>query len=172
MNGPLPLDRTHDIKLYGTYAFDMGLNVSLGLELESGAPLTALAAHPVYDSGGEIPLTPRGDGFQTSDGFQTRTPWTRPVNAGVSYNLKVGSRSLLLIADAFNVFNYADDPRLQHLLRDPVRRSEPGLRRGRRVWRRPGQQLVHAAADPGRRALRVLSTLQNYDDQRRNRRAR
>jgi hypothetical protein len=104
-NGPLPLDRTHDLKLYGTYAFDMGLNLSLGFELESGAPLTALAAHPVYDSGGEIPLTPRGEGFQTTDGFQTRTPWTRPVNAGASYNVKVGGRSLLLIADAFNVFN-------------------------------------------------------------------
>ncbi len=104
-NGPLPLDRTHDVKLYGTYVFGMGLNLSLGLELESGAPLTALAAHPVYDSGGEIPLTVRGAGFQTSDGFQTRTPWTKPVNAGVSYNVKLGSRNLLLIADAFNIFN-------------------------------------------------------------------
>ena len=104
-NGPLPLDRTHDVKVYGTYAFDMGLNLSLGLELESGAPLTAFAAHPIYDTGGEIPLTARGAGFQTSNGFQTRTPWTKPVNAGASYNLKVGGRSLMLIADVFNVFN-------------------------------------------------------------------
>ena len=103
--GPLPLDRTHDIKLYGTYAFPFGLNVSLGLEVESGAPLTGFAAHPVYDSGGEIPLTPRGAGFETSNGFQTRTPWTKPVNAGASYNVKFGGRTLLLIADVFNVFN-------------------------------------------------------------------
>ena len=59
----------------------MGLSSRSGLELESGAPLTALAAHPVYDDGGEIPLTVRGAGFQTSDGFRTRTPWTKPVNA-------------------------------------------------------------------------------------------
>lgn len=104
-NGPLPLDRTHDVKAYGSYAFDMGLNLSLGLELESGAPLTALAAHPVYDAGGEIPLTPRGTGFQTSNGFQTRTPWTKPVSAGASYNVKAGGRNLVLIADAFNIFN-------------------------------------------------------------------
>jgi hypothetical protein len=103
--GPLPLDRTHDVKVYGTYAFDMGLNLSLGLELESGAPLTAFAAHPVYDTGGEIPLTPRGAGLQTSNGFQRRTPWTKPVNAGVSYNVKVGGRNLALIADVFNIFN-------------------------------------------------------------------
>ena len=104
-NGPLPLDRAHDIKLYGTYALDMGLSFSLGLELGSGAPLTALAAHPVYTGGGEIPLTVRGAGFQTSSGFQTRTPWTKPVNAEASYRLKIGGRNLYLIADAFNIFN-------------------------------------------------------------------
>jgi len=103
--GPLPLDRTHSVKLYGTYALNMGLNLSVGLDVQSGAPLTALAAHPVYDDGGEIPLTIRGAGFQTSNGFQTRTPWTKPVSAGVSYNLKAGGRNLLLVADVFNVFN-------------------------------------------------------------------
>jgi hypothetical protein len=104
-NGPLPLDRTHDVKAYATYSFDMGLNLSAGLEVVSGAPLTAFASHPIYGGGGEIPLTVRGDGFQTSDGFQTRTPWTKPINAGASYNVKVAGRSLLLIADVFNVFN-------------------------------------------------------------------
>lgn len=104
-NGPLPLDRTHDIKLYGSYAFENRLNVALGLELESGAPLTAFAAHPVYGGGGEIPLTPRGAGFQTSDGFRTRTPWTRPVNAQVSYRLPLGARALVVSADVFNLFN-------------------------------------------------------------------
>jgi hypothetical protein len=104
-NGPLPLDRPHDIKIYGNYDFGNRLNVSLNVELESGAPLTALAAHPVYTAGGEIPLTARGAGFQTSDGFRTRTPWTKPVNAEASYTLKVGGRDLRLIADVFNVFN-------------------------------------------------------------------
>jgi hypothetical protein len=104
-NGPLPLDRTHDIKVYGAYAFPFGLTLSAGMELESGAPLTAFAAHPIYDAGGEIPLTVRGAGFQTSDGFQTRTPWTKPVHAGASYAVKMRGQSLRLIADVFNVFN-------------------------------------------------------------------
>jgi len=104
-NGPLPLDRTHDVKVYGTYSFGIGVNVAAGLDLQSGAPLTALAAHPIYDGGGEIPLTPRGAGLQTSNGFQTRTPWTRTVNAEASYTLKVGGQSLLFVADAFNIFN-------------------------------------------------------------------
>ena len=80
-DGALPLDRTHDVKLYGTFATPIGIDVSAGVELESGAPLTALAAHPVYDGPGEIPLTPRGAGFTTSNGFLTRTPWTKAVNA-------------------------------------------------------------------------------------------
>jgi Carboxypeptidase regulatory-like domain len=104
-NGPLPLDRAHDVKLYGTYGLDMGLSVAVGLELESGAPLTAFAAHPVYDDGGEIPLTRRGAGFQTSDGFRTRTPWTKPVNAEVAYRVGLGRSNLLLVADAFNLFD-------------------------------------------------------------------
>ena len=102
--GPLPLDRTHDIKVFGTYAIDH-LNLSIGTEVESGAPLTALAAHPAYNAAGEIPLTPRGAGLQTSEGFRTRTPWTSPVNAGASYDLRMSGRSLKLIADVFNLFN-------------------------------------------------------------------
>jgi hypothetical protein len=75
------------------------------LELVSGAPLTALAAHPIYDGGGEIPLTVRGAGFQTSEGFRKRTPWTKTVNAEASYGVKVGGRELQLIGDVFNLFN-------------------------------------------------------------------
>jgi len=36
--------------------------------------------HPNDQNGGEIPLTPRGAGTQTSDGFMTRTPFTKTVN--------------------------------------------------------------------------------------------
>jgi hypothetical protein len=81
----------------GSSGLDIGLNLSVSVDVQSGAPLTALAAHPVYDDGGEIPLTVRGAGFQTSNGFQTRTPCTKPVNAGASYNLKVAGRNLLLV---------------------------------------------------------------------------
>ena len=121
--------------------FLMGLNLSLGLELESGAPLTAFAAHPVYDSGGEIPLTMRGAGFQTSNGFRTRTPWTKPVNAGASYNVKIGSSNLRsspmrsMSSTRRRTSNTTASP-------SSIRRAEPGLRRGRRVGVVSGQQLA------------------------------
>jgi hypothetical protein len=105
-SGPLPLDRPHQAKLYGSYQLHMGLNLAAGLNMSSGKPLTALAANPVYQNGGEIPLTARGGGFQTSDGFLTRTPFTTIVDGQASYTLKLhGRRDILFVADAFNLFN-------------------------------------------------------------------
>lgn len=104
--GPLPLDRPHQLKIFGNYAWDWGLSLGLGLNGSSGKPLTALAAHPVYGNDSEIPVTARGEGFETVDGFKTRTPaeWTMDVQA--SYALNVGgARRVTLLADAFNLFN-------------------------------------------------------------------
>ncbi len=104
--GPLPLDRPHQLKVFGNYAFDMGVSVGVGFTGTSGKPLTAFAANPMYQNGGEIPLTPRGAGFETVDGFRTRTPaeWTVDVQASYVVNL-AGTRRVTLIADAFNLFD-------------------------------------------------------------------
>jgi hypothetical protein len=105
-SGPLPLDRPHQVKLYGSYELPMGLDFAAGLNMNSGKPLTAFAASPVYQNGGEIPLTARGGGFQTSDGFLTRTPFTTTLDAHASYALKIrSSRDVLFVADVFNLFN-------------------------------------------------------------------
>ena len=104
--GPLPLDRPHQFKLYGTYLFPAGFTVGLGFSAQSGTPLTALAANPVYDSDGEIPETPRGAGFETVDGFDDRTPWTQSFDLHFDYRLQLfGNRHVLLLADVFNLFD-------------------------------------------------------------------
>ena len=42
----------------------------------------------------------------TTDGFQTRTPFTTTLDGHASYSLKLGrQRSLVLVADVFNIFN-------------------------------------------------------------------
>jgi outer membrane receptor protein involved in Fe transport len=104
--GPLPLDRPHQLKIYGNYLWNNGLAVGIGLNGVSGKPLTALAAHPTYGNDSEIPLTPRGEGFETVDGFRTRTPaeWQMDVQASYSLNLG-GVRRVTFLADAFNLFN-------------------------------------------------------------------
>jgi len=105
-NGILPLDRPHQVKLFANYAFPMGLGFGAGINMQSGSPLTPLAANPNYSNGGEIPEAPRGSGIQTIDGFKTRTPFVRQVDAQASYAVPMGGRRhLTLIADVFNLFN-------------------------------------------------------------------
>ena len=107
--GLLPNDRTHQVKAYGNYAFDMGLNLGGGVTVGSGRPLTAFAANPVYETEGEIPLTPRGDGFQTVDGFRKRAPIESEVNVHADYGVRLGGQRLVLLADVFNLFDRQSD---------------------------------------------------------------
>jgi hypothetical protein len=102
--GPLPNDRPHQVKVYGNYAFDMGLNLGLGLFVSSGQPLTALASNPDYQSAGEIPEGPRGSGIQTTDGFRERTPMESSVDFHADYAIRFGGQRVQLIADVFNLF--------------------------------------------------------------------
>jgi outer membrane receptor protein involved in Fe transport/uncharacterized membrane protein YbhN (UPF0104 family) len=104
--GPLPLDRPHQVKVFSAYNFPMGLNVGVGVQLGSGKPLTALAANPVYGSAGEIPEGPRGSGFDTVDGFKTRTPFEYDASLHADYGLRLhGTQKVVLVADVFNLFN-------------------------------------------------------------------
>jgi outer membrane receptor protein involved in Fe transport len=104
--GPLPLDRPHQAKVFGNYAFDMGLSLGLGLTLGSGKPLTPLASNPYYTNAGEIPEGPRGSGIQTVDGFRRRTPFESQVNVQAAYGFTfAGTRRITVMADAFNLFN-------------------------------------------------------------------
>jgi hypothetical protein len=105
-DGVLPLDRPHQVKIFGNYAFPMGLSLGVGYTITSGKPLTALAALAPYDNGGEIPMTARGAGFQTVDGFRTRTPFLNEFNGQAAYVIKLaGQNQLTVLADVFNVFN-------------------------------------------------------------------
>ena len=65
-----------------------------------------MAANPVYDSPGEIPETPRGQGFNTEQGFKKRTPVQSSFDVHSDYGFKFGgARRLVVLADVFNLFN-------------------------------------------------------------------
>jgi hypothetical protein len=102
--GTLPNDRPHQLKLYGNYVWN-AVNFGAGINAGSGRSLTAMASNPVYANAGEIPLTIRGEGMQTVDGFRERTPAEITVDLHVDYGFQFGGRRLLLLADAFNLFN-------------------------------------------------------------------
>jgi hypothetical protein len=102
--GPLPNDRRHQGKIFGNYIVQ-GVNLGLGLNLSSGRPLTPLAVNPVYESEGEIPETPRGEGFETEEGFRERTPFESTIDVHADYAFRLPHGRLVLLADAFNLFN-------------------------------------------------------------------
>jgi hypothetical protein len=103
--GPLPLDRPHQFKVSGNRAFNSGLALGAVLQMGSGKPLTSLEGLSAYGNTGEVPLTPRGEGFDTIDGFAERTPFEFQLDMQASYALNVGGDRLTLLADVFNLFN-------------------------------------------------------------------
>jgi hypothetical protein len=104
--GPLPNDRTHQLKVYGSYVFDFDLNLGIGLRAGSGRPFTPMAANPVYTGIAGIPEEPRGSGIQTVDGFMKRSPAEIGVDLSASYWVDLGAeRRLGILVDAFNVLN-------------------------------------------------------------------
>ena len=124
--GPLPNDRPHQVKVYGTYAMDNGLSLGAGFNIGSGQPLTAFAANPLYDSSGEIPEAPRGSGIETTDnGFRERTDAEVDLNFNASYSIYFGEQRLVLIADFFNLFNnqyvsqYTQNTQIGYLVPEP-----------------------------------------------------
>jgi hypothetical protein len=106
--GKLPNDRPHQLKLYGNYSWS-NLNVGLGFNAGSGRRLTGLAANPIYNNSGEIPLTLRGGGVRTVDGQLKNTKAEVLFDLHLDYSVKLGSRQrVILLGDVFNLFNNQD----------------------------------------------------------------
>ncbi len=97
--GPLPNDRTHQVKAFGSYGPIGGLNLGGGLQIGSGVPLTTFALST-------IPMGPRGSGVQTVDGMKDRTPVQFTLDFHADYAFALGGpRRLTLLLDAFNLFD-------------------------------------------------------------------
>ena len=100
--GPLPNDRTHQIKLFGAKDFTLPDNqhVTVGgtFRGRSGEPTSYLGSHPLY-GGDEVYILPRGTG--------ERMPWVFGVDTHIGYGLKVAKdRDLTVSLDIFNLFNF------------------------------------------------------------------
>ncbi len=107
--GPLNTDRRHIVNIYTNYLvtssvlpdrwrFFNGLNLGTGFHLESGLPMSNLAAHPVYLNSGEVPLGGRG--------VLGRTPTDLRIDLHADYPMKISERVKLgFVADVFNITN-------------------------------------------------------------------
>ena len=94
IDGPLPTDRPHSLKAYGSYALPFGLTVGLVANAFSGTPVTE---EWVVDSDGYFPF---------NRGNLGRTPFIFFANAYLEYGLKLGQRTGLRFSlNIDNVFN-------------------------------------------------------------------
>jgi len=91
--GPLPGDRPHQFKIYGSYSFPFGLTAGLVANAMSGTPTSTEFAmeYPGYMPYG------RAD--------QARSPFLWFANFYVEYNLKLGKNSLNINLNVDNVFD-------------------------------------------------------------------
>jgi hypothetical protein len=95
-DGPLTLDRTHQVKVQGAYVFPFGLTASLSGYYESGTPLSKIGWWDGY-GGPELFLAPRG-----SEG---RSPSLYEIDAHLDYALKIQPVTIHILFDAFNLLN-------------------------------------------------------------------
>ncbi|MGO9641643.1 MAG: carboxypeptidase regulatory-like domain-containing protein [Candidatus Acidiferrales bacterium] len=103
--GPLNTDRRQIFNVESTYVLPRSPLKNMvfagGLTVQSGVPLTTLAAQQLYVNAGEVPINGRGD--------LGRSPITGVINGMVQYPISFGERYKLKLQ--MDVFNIADTRR-------------------------------------------------------------
>ena len=112
-DGPLPNDRTHVLKFFGSYAFDFGLTAGMVLQWMSGTPLNEFGADSTY--GVSTFLVPRGSAGRTPSiwdlGFRLAYNCSNVLSIGTSTRLivdvlHVASQRKPLDYDQYHYFDY------------------------------------------------------------------
>jgi hypothetical protein len=111
--GPLPGDRTHQIKIFAAKDFliPAGQDILLGLTFRShsGSPLNALGAHAIYGPD-EAYVLPRGTGGSLNQDLsvtQARSPWVHSFDTRIGYSVRLSKdTSLQASMDIFNLFDF------------------------------------------------------------------
>jgi len=109
LDGPLPQDRTHYLKAYGSYSFPIGLTVGVTSYARSGNPMsTRLAFTNAY-------LYPLGYGDLG------RLPWTIWGDVFAEWAIKIGGKYTIALNAQIN--NVLDCRTWQHYRYGPTRQS-------------------------------------------------
>jgi len=100
-DGPLPGDRTHQIKLYGAKDWvvtpEHHITSGVSLRARSGNPTGFLGSHPIYTLD-ETFILPRGSGI--------RTPWEFGADLQLGYRFNIDKdKTVQATVDVFNIFN-------------------------------------------------------------------
>jgi hypothetical protein len=106
-SGDMPQDRRHNLKLFGSYSFDRGLQFGGNLWFQTGRPINAFSVHPTDPNaasyGAVSFFLPDGTPAPRGTSDRTDTLWSLDAMAG--YNLRLGSLDLFVRLDVFNLFD-------------------------------------------------------------------
>jgi TonB-dependent Receptor Plug Domain len=115
-NGPLPNDRTHAIKVFGTMAINENFRIGANLNVTSGRPKSRIGFVP-STTPGDAPLytsastyyylNPQGVTVLGERGNDGRTPWTTQLDLQLAYTEKMGPNTMTFQVDVFNIFDAA-----------------------------------------------------------------
>lgn len=97
-HGILPGDRTHNLKVQGSYKWDFGLIVGMAFQAQSGRPKNKVGDWPYNVDG-------YGTQFVTERGSAGRLPTTWKLDLHAEYAWKIAWSTLSVFADIFNVTN-------------------------------------------------------------------
>jgi hypothetical protein len=122
-NGPLPNNRTHQIKMFGSYKVTDEWRVGGSAVIQSGRPRNCSSYYPyakpgLYNSpiyyhycgvpgaqtAATTPVAPNAGYTFSPRGSMGTTPWTKTFNVSVAY-APVWAKGLTMSADVLNVFN-------------------------------------------------------------------
>lgn len=105
--GILNSDRKHVMNVYTTYVLDRsvmkGLVLGSGVRVQTGVPLTTIAAQDNYVNSGEVPVFGRGD--------LGRAPVTGTVDAHVEYPWKLHGSETKILKFGIDLFNIGNTKR-------------------------------------------------------------
>ncbi len=94
--GPLPNNRTWQVKAYGSYLFRCGLTTGFNFFYLTGTPVSKLGGHRLYGLDERF-VTPRGSEGRTSS-------WAN-LDLHLGYPLQLGGGDLEVLLDVFNLFD-------------------------------------------------------------------
>ncbi len=103
IDGPMPGDRPHYVKLYGSYVLPFGMTLGAVINAMSGIPVSTEYAMDVQ---GYLPYN-RGD--------LGRTPFFWFANFYAEYNLKLGKNNLNINLNVDNLFNTSTAQRIYQI---------------------------------------------------------
>jgi outer membrane receptor protein involved in Fe transport len=100
--GPLPGDRTHQIKIFGAKEWDIDpkdhVMTGMAFRAHSGEPTNYLGSHAIYGANTAF-ILPRGSG--------ERTPWVFTADLNIGYRFNIDKdKTLSATVDIFNLFNF------------------------------------------------------------------